>query len=54
MTRGEALLPLYEKLRLAARDDTESYELLALFDALRAGQAREREMARRILEERLK
>jgi hypothetical protein len=53
-TRGEALLPLYEKLPLAARDDAAFYELLALFDALRSGQAREREMARRALEERLK
>jgi hypothetical protein len=53
-TRGEALLPLYEKLPLAAKDDRELYELLALFDALRIGQAREREIARRLLEERLK
>jgi hypothetical protein len=30
------------------------YELLALFDALRMGQARERELASRLLEERLK
>lgn len=53
-TRGEALLPLYEKLPLAAKDAPELYELLALFDGLRAGQAREREMARQMLEERLK
>ena len=51
--RGEALLPLYEKLPLAAKDDPALYELLALFDALRIGQARERELARRMLEERL-
>jgi len=53
-TRGEALLPLYEKLPAAAREDAELYELLALFDALRIGQAREREMARTLLESRLK
>jgi hypothetical protein len=53
-TRGEALLPLYEKLPLAAKDNAELYELLALFDGLRAGQAREREMAKHMLEERLK
>jgi hypothetical protein len=51
--RGEALLPLYEKLPIAARDDRELYELLALFDSLRIGQAREREMARTLLESRL-
>lgn len=51
--RGEALLPLYEKLPLAAQDDPGLYELLALFDALRIGQARERELARRLIEERL-
>ena len=51
--RGSALLPLYPKLPLAAAQDPSLYELLALFDALRIGQAREREMARRFLEERL-
>jgi hypothetical protein len=52
--RGPALLPLYEKLPLAANEDRAFYELLALFDALRMGQARERELASRMLEERLK
>ena len=52
-TRGEALLPLYGKLPLAAREDPSLYELLALFDALRIGQARERDLARRLIEERL-
>ncbi len=51
--RGSALLPLYPKLPLAAVKDQALYELLALFDALRIGQAREREMARKLLEERL-
>lgn len=51
--RGPALLPLYEKLPLAALDDAPLYELLALFDALRMGQARERELATKLLEERL-
>lgn len=49
--RGQGLLPLYEKLPLAAADDPELYELLALFDVLRAGQAREREIAKNLLEE---
>ena len=52
--RGQGLLPLYENLPLAAKQDTALYELLALFDALRAGQARERELAKKLLEERLR
>lgn len=51
--RGPGLLPLYENLPLAAVEDRALYELLALFDALRAGQARERGIARKMLEERL-
>ncbi len=47
--RGRGLLPLYEKLPLAARDDPALYELLALFDALRIGQGRTRELARELL-----
>ena len=45
-SRGQGVLPLYEKLPLAAVDDPKLYELLALFDALRIGQARERELAK--------
>ena len=52
--RGNTLLPLYPKLPLAAQADPALYALLALFDALRIGQAREREIARAMLEERLK
>jgi hypothetical protein len=52
-TRGTAVMPLYEKLPLAAVADSALYELLALFDALRMGQARERELAVQLLEERL-
>ncbi len=51
--RGSGLLPLYPNLPLAAAKDPLLYELLALFDALRMGQAREREMARALMEERL-
>jgi hypothetical protein len=50
--RGLALLPLYPKLPLAARDDRPLYEMLALFDALRIGQAREREIAEKHLHQR--
>ena len=52
--RGQALLPLYPSAPRAARDDPRLYELLALFDALRIGQARERDLATRLLEERLR
>lgn len=52
--RGPGILPLYEKAPLAAKADRALYELLALFDALRIGQAREREMASRMLEERMR
>jgi hypothetical protein len=51
--RGQALYPLYENLSLAAQKDEALYELLALFDALRIGQARERELATSLLKERL-
>ena len=51
--RGQGLLPLYPGVPAAAREDPDLYELLALFDALRSGQARERELAGRLLEERL-
>jgi len=51
--RGSTLLPLYPKLPLAAKIDLPFYELLALFDALRIGQAREKAMVRKLLEERL-
>ena len=49
-TRGASLLPLYPKLVEAALADPLLYEMLALFDALRIGQAREREIARALLE----
>ncbi len=43
--RGEGLLPLHPCAPGAALRDPALYELLALFDALRAGRARERGMA---------
>jgi hypothetical protein len=51
--RGIGLLPLYEKVTQAAKDDALLHELLALFDALRIGQARERALAEPLLRERL-
>lgn len=52
-TRGVSLSPLYPSVPDAARRDPKLYELLALFDAIRAGQARERSIAQRMLEERM-
>jgi hypothetical protein len=51
--RGQSLLPLYVSLPLAAQEAPAFHELLALFDLLRIGQARERGIAQKILEERL-
>ena len=50
--RGMTLLPLYERAPLAAKEDKDLYELLALFDALRIGQKREQELAMREIAER--
>jgi hypothetical protein len=49
--RGIALSPLYPTVPAAALRDEKLYALLALFDALRAGQAREREIAKQKLAE---
>lgn len=43
--RGLAFYPLYPKVTFAAKEDSYLYELLALFDAIRGGAARERELA---------
>jgi hypothetical protein len=52
-TRGIGLVPLYPSVPEAALRDEKLYALLALFDALRSGQARERNLAQSMLEERL-
>ncbi len=52
--RGPALQPLYPNLPSAGQDDKALYELLALVDAIRIGQARERELAAGLLRERLR
>ena len=43
--RGQGLEPLHPSVPYAAMQDASLYELLALFDALRVGRARERGMA---------
>lgn len=51
--RGMALYPLYPTVPRAALSDRALYENLALFDALRSGAARERQIATEMLIERL-
>lgn len=51
--RGVALVPLYPSAPQAALRSPALYENLALFDAIRAGNARERALAQRLFEERL-
>jgi hypothetical protein len=53
-TRGISFSPLYKAATFAARRDAKLYELLALVDAIRGGRARERQLATRELQNRLK
>jgi hypothetical protein len=43
--RGQSLKPLYISVPSAVKNDSKLYELLALVDAIRAGRAREKEIA---------
>jgi hypothetical protein len=52
--RGMALYPLYPTVPRAARADPALYECLALFDALRSGAARERQIAIQLLSDKFK
>lgn len=51
--RGYEFMPLYRSVPKAAVRDQAFYELLALVDAIRDGRARERELAVKLLIERL-
>lgn len=51
--RGMALYPLYPSVPEAALRSPALYELLVLFDAVRAGSTRERALALKLLEQRL-
>ena len=51
--RGIAFYPLYPSVPEAAGRNPALYELLALFDAVRGGSARERALALELLEARL-
>ena len=48
--RGLSLVPLYPSVPDAALKDERLYAVLVLFDAIRSGQARERDAARKLLE----
>jgi hypothetical protein len=50
MARGLSLAPLYPSVPDAALKDERLYAVLTLFDAIRSGQAREREAAQKLLE----
>ncbi len=51
--RGESFSPLYRSAPEAALEDPALYELLALVDAMRGGQARDRSLAKQALMERI-
>jgi len=51
--QGLSFSPLYRSVPHAARNDAALYELLALVDAIRGGDARERRLAQEAIEERL-
>jgi hypothetical protein len=51
--RGESFAPLYKSVPVAARKDPKLYELLALVDAIRGGRARERELAKKLIQREL-
>lgn len=51
--RGQGLKPIYRSVPDAALDDAIFHEWLALVDAIRAGRARDRELAKALLAERL-
>jgi hypothetical protein len=48
--RGLSLAPLYPSVPDAALRDERLYAVLSLFDAIRSGQARERDAAQKLLE----
>lgn len=52
-SRGQGIAPLYATLPEAVLNDPKLYELIALVDALRIGRARERNLAIKILKEKI-
>jgi hypothetical protein len=52
-TKGKGIEPLYRSVPHSAMKDPNLYELLVLIDALRVGRIREKDLAKKILQERL-
>ena len=52
--RGHSFAPLHRSVPAAAQRDPALHEVLALVDAIRGGRAREREIAAKLLAERLR
>jgi hypothetical protein len=52
--RGYALSPLYSSVPNACKVDSKLYELLALVDAIRDGRARERDIAVKEIQSRIR
>jgi hypothetical protein len=50
-SKGQAIAPLFKSVPTAAKADSKLYELLALVDAIRIGNAREAELATKLLEQ---
>ena len=51
--RGQSIVPLYPTVPESALKDSVLYELLALVDAIRVGRVREKELAKKELENRI-
>lgn len=54
LTRGQAIVPLFKSVPHAVRNDPRLYSMLALIDAIRIGQSRERKIATEKLSEMLR
>lgn len=52
--KGQAVEPLFKSVPIAVKGDLELYAMLALIDSIRLGQARERNVARDLLERHLR
>lgn len=51
--RGQSVLPLYKSVTKAVKEDTSLYELLVLVDAIRIGRVREKNLAMKLLKEKI-
>jgi hypothetical protein len=51
--RGQTIEPLYATIPQLAKEDARLYEMLALIDALRVGKAREKQLATKLLTQKI-